>query len=102
MPYLHLILRAVRPEININRVYELRLDKGLFNSWLVIIAYGRYGGGFSQKINSFFTLEEAKAFVNKTLKKRAKAEKRIGCSYNLISRNSSSDFIEDCLYPNCS
>jgi hypothetical protein len=102
MSYLHLILRARQPEININRVYELRVDRGLFNSWLVIIAYGRYGGGFSQKIHSFFTLEEAKTFVNKTLKKRSKAEKRIGCSYHLISRSSSNDFIDDCLYPNCS
>lgn len=102
MPYLHLILRARKPETNVNRVYELRLDKGLFNSWLVIIAYGRYGVGLSQKINSFFTLEEAKTFVNKTLKKRSKAEKRIGCSYHLISRSSSNDFINDCLYPNYS
>ena len=101
MSYLHLILRARQPEININRVYELRVDRGLFNSWLVIIAYGRYGVGLSQRIHSFFTLEEAKTFVNKTLKKRSKAEKRIGCSYHLISRSSSNDFIDDCLYPNC-
>ena len=90
MSYLHLILRAVSRETNVNRIYELRVDRGLFNSWLDIVAYGRYGGGFCQKIHSFFTLEEVKTFVNKSLKKRSKAEKRIGCHYTLISRSYSS------------
>lgn len=54
MPPTHLILRAVKPETNVNRVYEIHVDKGLFNSWLVIIGYGRHGGGACHKIYSFF------------------------------------------------
>lgn len=42
MFYLHLILRAIEPDTNVNRMYEIRRDKGLFESWLVIIAYGAY------------------------------------------------------------
>lgn len=84
MPYLHLILRAIKPETNVNRVYEIRLDKGLFNSWLVIIGYGRYKGGSCQKIYSFFSLKKVEAFVDKTLKKRFQSYKRIKCNYKII------------------
>ena len=84
MPYFHLILRAIRPESNLNRVYEIWLDRGLFESWLVLTAYGRYGGGTTQKNHSFSTLEDARAFIDKTLSKRLKAEKRIGCDYKIV------------------
>ena len=98
MSYLNVVLRAVKPETNVNRVYEIYISKGLFNSWVVMTAYGRYGAGSNQKIHSFFSLEEAKAFVNKILKKRFNAEKRIGCNYSLVKRGSSGDFIEDGLF----
>lgn len=91
MPYLHLILRAIKPETNVNRVYEIRVDRGLFNSWLVIIAYGRYRGGACQKIHSFFNIEDVKKFVQKTLKKRVNSQKRIGCYYKIVKAN---DFAE--------
>ena len=91
MPYLHLILRAIEPESNLNRVYEIWLDRGLFGSWLVLIAYGRYEGGITQQNHSFSTLEEAKAFIDKTLTKRLKAEKRIGCNYKIVKACGSSD-----------
>ncbi len=91
MPYLYLILRAIEPELNLNRVYEIWLDKGLFNSWLVLTAYGRHAGGTTQKNHSFSTLEEAKAFIGQVLDKRLKAEKRIGCNYKLVSACGLSD-----------
>ncbi len=94
MSYLNFVLRAIKPEINVNRVYEIYVSKGLFNSWVVMTAYGRYGAGSHQKIHSFFSLEEAKAFVNKILKKRFNAEKRVGCNYIIIKRCSSADFNE--------
>lgn len=84
MPYLHLILRAIKPETNVNRVYEIFVDKGLFDCWMVILAYGRYGGGTVQKSHSFFSIEEAKHFIDKILNKRFKANKRIGCNYKVI------------------
>ena len=97
MPYLNLVLRAIRPEINVNRVYQIRVDKGLFSCWLVFTAYGRYGGGAHQKVHSFYTLQDARIFVDKTLKKRFKAEKRIGCNYELVSKSYSDGFIIDCV-----
>jgi hypothetical protein len=101
MPYLQLIFRAISSEINIDRVYEVRVDKGLFKSWLVIMAYGRYGRGSHQRIYSFVTREEVKIFIKKILKKRSQAEKRIGCCYKLIRRIASHDFMDDDdLYPN--
>ena len=42
MSYLKIILRAEKQELNINRVYEVHLNKGLFDSWVVITAFGRY------------------------------------------------------------
>ena len=96
MSYLRLTLRAIKTEINVNRVYEVHLSKGLFDSWIVLTAYGRYGSGTHQKIHSFFSLEEAKAFVSKILKKRFNAEKRVGCNYSLVKKSFSDDFMRNC------
>ncbi len=90
---LQLILRAIKPETNVNRVYEIRIDKGLFNSWLVLIGYERYGGGSRQKIYSFFNVMEAKAFVQKNLKKRFQSHKRIGCDYKIVKANDLTDIM---------
>ena len=93
MSYLHLILRAIEPDTNVNRMYEIRIDRGLFNSWLVIIGYGRYGGGACQRIYSFFDMKEATAFVHKKLKKRFQSHKRIGCYYKIIKANGLTDIM---------
>ena len=82
---LYISLRAVNPERNINRVYEIVLSKALFNTWGVIIAYGRYGQASKQRTYNFQCVEEAKSFINKVLKKRLTAPKRIGCAYNVVN-----------------
>jgi predicted DNA-binding WGR domain protein len=92
MSHLNLILRAINLEKNVNRVYQIQVCRGGFNSWLVIINYGRYGGGTRQTIHSFWTLEEAKVFVDKTLKKRSSSMMRIRCNYQLTSKNYSEEF----------
>ncbi len=100
MSYLKLVLRATKPETNLDRCYEIHLGRGLFNSWLVVIAYGRYGAkgrGARQKTHSFFVLEEAKNFIGKTLKKRFSAVNRIGCNYKIIRRIVSADLSDVCL-----
>ena len=94
MSYIKLVLRAVKPEKNINRVYEILLNKGLFDNWIVLTAYGRYGAGAQQKVYSFRALDEANEFISRILKKRFTAEKRAGCNYALIKRSSSFDFDE--------
>jgi hypothetical protein len=93
MSPIHLVLRAIKPETNINRVYEIRIDKGLFNSWLVLIGYGRYGEGSCQKIYSFFNAREAKTFVQKNLKKRFQSHKRIGCYYKIVKTSGFEDIM---------
>jgi hypothetical protein len=80
MSYLKVTLRAEKPDMNVNRVYEIHLSKGLFKSLVVMTAFGWYGAGSHQKVHSFFVLEEAKDFIAKILKKRFHAEKRVGCS----------------------
>ena len=95
MSYLKFVLRACLPEKNINRVYEVFLNKGLFESWIVMTAYGRFGSGTHQKIYSFMVLDDAKKFVRKILKKRLNAEKRVGCNYTVTKSSSSDSFAEE-------
>ena len=104
MSYLKLVLRATKPETNLDRCYEIHLCQRLFNSWLVVIAYGRYGAkgrGARQKTHSFFVLEEAKNFIGKTLNKRFSAVNRIGCNYKIIRCVVSADLSDVCLQACC-
>jgi predicted DNA-binding WGR domain protein len=78
-------LRATNPALNLDRAYEILFQKGLFNSWLITTAYGRYGHkGVQTKTYSFDLEIQAQSFFNKTLKKRLNAKKRIGCNYEPI------------------
>ena len=80
----HLKLRAINPARNVNRVYEIHVGQGLFNTITVILAYGRYGKGFHQRLYSFDNTLQANAFIHKTLQKRLNAHKRIGCGYEVV------------------
>jgi hypothetical protein len=84
--FLKLVLRAKNIDSNIDRSYEIHMCKGLFDSWLVITAYGRYGAGQGarQTIQSFYTLDDAKKCVYKIMKKRLNAFQRIGCNCEVI------------------
>ena len=83
----YLKLRATNPIINLDRRYEIFCQKGLFNSWLVTTAYGRYGNkGGSTKTVIFDTEPQAQIFIDKVLKKRLNATKRIGCNYEILER----------------
>ena len=94
MSYFQLVLRAVKPELNVNRAYTIYLNKGLFGSWVVMIAYGRYNVRGQQKNYPFFSLQDSKKFIKKTLSKRLKAEKRIGCNYSIVHQKVSEDFMD--------
>ncbi len=75
-------MRAINLAVNVDRAYEILFQRGLFNSWVVIISYGRYGQKGGQTKTYSFDLEaQAQSFFNKTLKKRLNASKRIGCNY---------------------
>jgi hypothetical protein len=55
----YLKLRAVNPARNVNRVYEIHVGRGLFNTITVILAYGRYGKGTHQRLYSFDSIPQA-------------------------------------------
>jgi predicted DNA-binding WGR domain protein len=74
-------LRAQSIDSNINRVYEIAIIKGLFNSVCVIIGWGRFGSKGQSKVVPFETWDEAEVFVQKKIKKRLGSEKRIGVAY---------------------
>ena len=75
-------LRATNPTTNLDRAYEILLQKGLFDIWLVTTAYGRYGQkGGQTKTALFDTQSQAELFISTILKKRLNATKRIGCNY---------------------
>lgn len=78
-------LRARSIALNIDRVYEVAILKGLFNSVCVIIGWGRFGSKGQSKIVSFETWDEAEVFVQKKIKKRLGSEKRIGVAYEWFS-----------------
>ncbi len=80
----HLKLRAINPAKNVNRVYEIHVGRGLFNTITVILAYGRYGKGTHQRLYSFDSIQQANAFIKKTLQKRLNSHKRIGCGYEVV------------------
>ena len=83
----HLKLRATNPVINLDRSYEIVCQRGLFNSWLVTTAYGRYGQKRGQSKTAIFdTKSQAQIFIDKVLKKRLNAKKRIGCNYERLER----------------
>jgi hypothetical protein len=66
---------------NINRVYEILVQKGLFNSYTVLIAWGRLNVYLKQKVVSFDSFEDAMAFAEKKIHKRLNSQKRIGVNY---------------------
>ena len=73
MPYLHLVLRVINLNLNINRDYEVLVDKGSFENWLVIITYGRFGEGDSEVLQfCYFSRSGTVLFAlrDKILKKR--------------------------------
>lgn len=81
----HLRLKAQHLERNINREYEILVYKVLFGLWGVILAFGRQGTKGTSKNYVFSTLQEAQKFVHKTVQKRLRAPKRIGCPYSLVT-----------------
>lgn len=80
----HIHLQAINPDTNTFRDYEITLTPGLLNHWVVLIAYGRIGTKGQQKTYAFETIAKAQHFIQKCLKKRMNAKKRIGCEYKLF------------------
>ena len=82
-------LRASLLEKNLDRDYTITVQKGLFNLWVVNIFYGKWGASCCRLQYSFETQEEGKKFIKKTLQKRLNSHKRIGCNYQPVQTNGS-------------
>jgi predicted DNA-binding WGR domain protein len=63
-------LRAVDEEKNMDRLYVLSPQKGLFGSFCIYIRNARYGKSGQQRIYAFETEEEALAFMNQKVKQK--------------------------------
>jgi predicted DNA-binding WGR domain protein len=91
MSLIHLRLRALDWERNIDRDYDILVMRVLFGFWGVTVAFGRHGTRGSFRNHVFETQEEAQRFVYKSLQRRLRAPKRIGCSYCFVSSETSTD-----------
>jgi len=76
-------LEARYPARNIQRAYSLAYGQDLFGNWIVEITYGRIGGKGRTLVTVVNNEEEALKYVQKSLKRRQSAPKRIGVAYKV-------------------
>ncbi len=91
MSAFYLKLRAMDWDRNIDRDYDVLVMTVLFGCWGVTLAFGRHGTRGVLKNYVFDSQEDAQRFVYKTLQKRLRAPKRVGCAYRLVSAETSKD-----------
>ena len=93
-------MRASLPEKNLDRDYSIVVQKGLFNLWVVNVFYGKWGAACRKLQYSFETQEQGQKFIKKTLRKRLASYKRIGCSYQPVNTNGTTQDL-DFWFGNC-
>jgi predicted DNA-binding WGR domain protein len=76
-------LEARDPERNIHRAYSIAYGQDLFGNWVVETTYGRIGGKGRTLVTVVDNEEEALKYVQKSLKRRQSAPKRIGVAYKV-------------------
>ncbi|WP_374091018.1 WGR domain-containing protein [Methylomicrobium lacus] len=76
-------LEARDPARNIHRAYSLAYGQDLFGNWIVEITYGRIGGKGRTLVTIVDNEDEALKYVQKSLKRRQSAPKRIGVGYEV-------------------
>lgn len=79
-------LQAINPSKNIFRWYEVRVAQDLWGKWSLMIGYGRMGGKGRTLHHSFSSFDTMKESLQKILKKRLHAGRRIGCDYVVIEK----------------
>jgi predicted DNA-binding WGR domain protein len=76
-------LEAKDASRNIHRAYAIAYGQDLFGNWVVETTYGRIGGKGRTLVTIVNTEEEALKHVQKSLKRRQSAPKRIGVAYKI-------------------
>jgi predicted DNA-binding WGR domain protein len=74
-------LEARDPARNIHRAYSLAYGQDIFGNWVVETTYGRIGGKGRTLVMVVNSEDEALQYVQKALKRRQSAPKRIGVGY---------------------
>jgi predicted DNA-binding WGR domain protein len=80
-----LFLRAENPARNCRRGYAIAVDRDLFGTWCVSLAWGRIGRPGSGKLLAFEDRGAALTFARRQLRRRLKSERRIGVPYRLTT-----------------
>jgi hypothetical protein len=75
------LLEARDPALGRLRSYRLEVGTDLFGTWLVDVTYGRIGADGRRLRYIAADEAEARKLVQKTLRRRASAKKRIGLPY---------------------
>lgn len=78
-------LRAINPERNVAREYQLEVQRDLFGHWIVALHWGRIGASGQGRILSFDQFDDASRFVGHNLARRKSARNRIGVDYVLVN-----------------
>ena len=76
-------LEACDPARNIWRSYSITAGQDLFGDWIVAINYGRIVSRGTTKTVLLSDEAETRRYVQKCLKKRESAPKRIGIDYKV-------------------
>jgi predicted DNA-binding WGR domain protein len=76
-------LEAKDASRNIHRAYSIAYGQDLFGNWIVETTYGRIGGKGRTIVMVVDNEEEALQYVQKALKRRQSAPKRIGVGYEV-------------------
>ena len=76
-------LEACDPARNISRSYSITAGQDLFGDWIVAMNYGRIGSRGTTKTVLLSDEVETRRYVQKCLKKRENAPKRIGIDYKV-------------------
>lgn len=76
-------LEAKDASRNIHRAYSIAYGQDLFGNWVVETTYGRIGGKGRTIVTLVKNEDEALQYVQKSLKRRQSAPKRIGVAYEV-------------------
>jgi predicted DNA-binding WGR domain protein len=85
-------LEAHNDDTNRHRAYTVMVGQDLWGDWSVTVNYGRTGcrGKLFTQVAS--SLTEAQELVQRLLKKRLSAPKRIGCGYMVVAASAAAGF----------
>lgn len=83
---------AHHAENNHHRRYEVSVGRDLFDTFTVVIRYGRIGQRSQERRYSAPQPGELRTIIRQLLRRRLSAPKRIGCPYRLATFSTANGF----------